>query len=303
MNGEPWWLVLIIWGSKYSDDDCNFLISSAFRHSKNCAGVLVLTDDLTRKIDPRAQLVSIPSDFNIEELKGGGLPIKLCLFDLPEIPVGAPCIYVDLDSAIISSLDEVPNLLSEAKIWMIDVFPKRFSSWRRLLHRVTHGKKFAIGNSSAFLYRNGFTGNPTIRFRDMRSRGKLPKKLLHDDRFVSWSMQQDIRGFSPFLFSYFRIEFLSISMPINYLKAIFRNNKRQKIAVITFAGHKTKVRQILGAEKILDHHGRKGRWSSFLMGGLNKKVEEEILMFAALSNQADAGGEPHYTAVTSTFTS
>lgn len=293
MSGEPWWLILIIWGSKYSDDDCNFLISSAFRHSTNCSGVLVLTDDLSRAIDSRARLASIPSDFNMEELKGGGLPIKLCLFDLPEVPVGAACIYVDLDSAIVGSLDEVPTLLSEAKIWMIDVFPKRFSLWRRLLSRATKGQKFAIGNSSAFLYRNGFTGNPTIRFRDMRNRGTLPKKLLHDDRFVSWSMQQDIRGFSPFLISYFRIEFLSTFMFINYFKSIFRNKKRQGIAVITFAGQQTKVRHILGCKSIVDHHGRVGRWSDFLMGGMNKKVENEIHMFEASKNKPDTSTKLH----------
>ena len=285
MNSEAWWLVLIIWGDKYSDDDCNILISSALRYSQNCAGVLVLTDDLQRKIDKRATLAPIPEEFNAQELKGGGLPIKICLFDLPIVPLNAPCIYLDLDSVVLASLDDIPALLREAKIWTIDVFPKRFSVFKRFINKVTGGKKFAIGNSSAFLFKNGFTGNPTIKFRDQFKRGVIPKKLLHDDRYIAWTMQQDIRGFSPFLISYYRLEFLSSFMFLNYVKSFFRNKYRNDIRVVTFAGSRTKINDIVGSKSIRDHHNRVGVWSDFLMGGVNRKIERELELFHRDANE------------------
>ncbi|SIT86001.1 hypothetical protein SAMN05421665_2195 [Yoonia rosea] len=281
-DNQEWWLVLVIWGEKYSDDDCNRLIFSALRHSTNCKGVCVLTDRLDRAIDSRATLVPFPEDFNRDDFKRSGLPIKICMFDLPTVPEGDVCIYVDLDSMIVGNLDKIAVLAEKADIWTIDVFPRRFSRFRRARFRLSGGKYFTAGNSSCFVFKNRFPGNPTEKFRTLFAAGKLPKRLLHDDRFIGWSCQEKLRGFPTHLVSYFRLEFLAPAMWITRLFAIFRKRLRQQIVVVTFAGRNTKLEKLLAAgkdERIVDHHGRVGYWTNDLTSGISGKIEAELQAF------------------------
>lgn len=281
-DNQEWWLILVIWGEKYSDDDCNRLIFSALRHSTHCKGVCVLTDRLDRAIDSRATMVPFPDDFNRDDFKKSGLPIKICMFDLPEVPQGDVCIYVDLDSMIVGNLDKLAILAQKADIWTIDVFPRRFSRFRRIRHRLSGGQYFTAGNSSCFVFKNRFPDNPTSRFRALFSAGKLPKRFLHDDRFIGWSCQQKLRRFPTHLVSYFRLEFLAPAMWITRLYAIVRKNLRQQIIVVTFAGRNTKLEKLLAAgaeERIVDHHGRVGYWTNDLTSGMSGKIEAELLAF------------------------
>jgi len=166
------------------------------------------------------------------------------LFDIEVIPNEALCLYVDLDSAIISDLSELLRLPTEKTLWTIDVFPQRFSKLTRLVNRWTNGNTYQVGNSSAFLFRNQFSGNPTQQFRNLVANKQLPRKLLHDDRFIAWSCQQIIRGFPPNLVSYFRIEFLAPTLWLAYLKSFAYHRRRHTIANLTFAGPKTKLDQL-----------------------------------------------------------
>lgn len=136
-------------------------------HLSTIQGVVVLSDRSDRNIDDRASVVAIPADFNISEYKSGGYPIKICLFDIESIPNDALCLYVDLDSAIISDLSELLRLPTKEKLWTIDVFPQRFSKLKCLVNRLTNGNTYQVGSSSAFLFRNQFSGNPTQQFRDL----------------------------------------------------------------------------------------------------------------------------------------
>ena len=281
-DSKNWWLVLIIWGEKYTDDDCNRLIFSALRHAQHCKGVCVLTDRMDRNIDSRAQLVPIPEDFARDDFKTGGLPIKISMFDLPAIPADDVCIYVDLDSVIIGNLDRLALLADKADIWTIDVFPFRFSRVRRALYRLSGGKRFAKGNSSAFVFRNAFEGNPTSQFRSLFTAGKLEPRFLNDDRFIGWSCQEKLRGFPTHLVANFRLEFLSPAMWMTRLYSAIRKTLRKEMVIVTFAGPNTKLETILsqdGDTKIVDHHGRVGYWRDAHTGGVSSRVANEQAAF------------------------
>lgn len=274
-NNSGWWLVLIIWGNKYPDSLCNQLIHSAYRHSKKCAGVLVLSDRLDRDIDKRACVELIPDTFNNQKLKQGGLPVKICLFDLPIVPVGCPCIYIDLDSSIIGNLDKLISLLNVAPIWTIDAFMQRFSFFWRLLYRLTNGKKFAVGNSSVFVFKNGFKGNPTTKFKHMWAADTIPQELLNDDVFVAWSCQEIIRGLPTHWVVNCRKEFFAHFMWINYVSALIRRSRRQHISVVTFAGENNKLEAFMMLQEnavLTGHHGKVGRWNTFFTSGVSDKV-------------------------------
>jgi len=276
---EPWYLVLIIWGAQYSDENCNQLISSAYKHSSSCAGVVVLTDRMDRKVDNRATLQLIPTDFNRPEMKKAGYPIKICLFDIECIPQNALCFYLDLDSVLIADPTPVLSLIDKAKLWTIDVFPRRFSAFRRFLNRVSNGKKYVPGNSSAFLFRNGFVDNPTSQYRKLLASGKTPADLGSDDRFIGWSCQQILRGFPTDLIAYFRIEFLAPTKWLAYCKAKMRNKDRKSLVVITFAGARTKRTELIERDEdelIIDHHNRVGYWNPIYTSGVSEHIEKEV---------------------------
>lgn len=279
---DDWWLVLMIWGEKYPDSLCNQLIHSAYRHSKNCAGVLVLSDRLDRKIDKRAYVEQIPDEFNNDKLKQGGLPIKICLFDLPIVPVDSPCIYVDLDSSIIGDVDKLIPLLDISPIWTIDAFMNRFSSFSRLMFSLTKGRKMVVGNSSVFLFKNGFKDNPTAKFRELLKNNAVPKTLLNDDVFVAWSCQEQLRGLPSQWVINCRKEFFAHFDWMLYVFALVKRRRRQHISIITFAGENNKLGDLMAlckGETLIGHHDKVGRWDTFFTSGVSDKVAQEKQSF------------------------
>lgn len=290
--GGAWYLVLMIWGGRYGDEHCNRIIAAVFEHSRNCSGAVVLTDRMDRRIDERARKVPISEYFDTPRMKSRGLPVKISMFDIPEVPAGATCIYLDLDTVVIGNLDRLAALAREAPIWTIPVFPRPFSRLYRTLWRLSRRAIYTIGNSSAFVYRNGFKGNPTQIFRDLSERDRLPEDLYHDDRFIAWACQDKIRGLPINDVVNFRFEFLAPTLWLSDLFSLLRRRGRQKIAAITFAGPETKPETLLGlpyGSVVKDHHGRVGRWNDFHTSGLRDKM---IRSYTKPSSQANAQGGP-----------
>jgi len=239
---------------------------------------MVLTDRMDRHIDQRATRVPIPDDFQRDDFKRGGLPIKICMFDLPQLPAGTACVYVDLDSIVIGSLDKLAALTADGDLWTIDIFPRRFSAWHRWRHRLTGGRHFVSGNSSAFAYRNAFADNPTAQFRAMMAAGTLPPKMRHDDKFIAWSCQQIIRGLPDRWVANFRLEFLAPTMWLTRLFSIWRKRARAELSVVTFAGKRTKLETLRTLEdgaRMVDHHGRVGIWSDQMTSGVKSRIMAE----------------------------
>lgn len=289
MTATKWYLVLIVWGDKYPDQYINSIIFSTMRHSPNCAGAIVFSDRVDRTIDPRGQIVPIPNDFSSDAFKAGGYPIKICMFDVPGVPDGTPCIYLDLDSVVIGSLDKLIGLLEHAPIWTIDVFPRRFSMFFRLLHRLSEGKKFAVGNSSALVYLNKFSGNPTEKFRAIRNNTASGTLYMHDDKFIASACQQEIRGLPTEWVAYFRIEYLAPTLWLAHVKNFFRKAARQEIVIVTFAGPLSKLDDLIMSPEgsvVRDHHGRVGIWSDAGMSGLLTAVKAEREAFQDYLHQS-----------------
>lgn len=274
MSGD-WYLVLMIWGDRYSDEHCNKLIRQAMTFSTRCRGAVIFTDRMNRAVDPRARLIPIPEDFSDPSMKVGGLPVKLSMFEVEGLEEGDTCVYVDLDSVIIGSLDPVAALSKRAPLWTIPTFPRPFSWWSRLIWRLTNRKSFRFGNSSTFVYLNKYEGNPTEQFRRNVAAGTLPQKLMHDDRFIGWSSQDVVRGLPTSLVVNFRYEFLLPTLWMGHLMARLRRKTRASIALVTFAGPMTKPEIIFEMDEgsqIVDHHQRIGYWDSEYTSGVREKI-------------------------------
>lgn len=270
-----WYLVLMIWGEQYSDDHCNKLIRQAMHFSEKCLGAIVFSDRLDRTIDPRGRLVPIPDDFSDPAMKVGGLPVKLSIFEVEDVPDDAVCVYVDLDSVVVGSLDRIAELADRSKLWTIPTFPRPFSPWSRFLWRVSKRQRYRFGNSSAFVYRNKYRNNPTEQFRKLRRQNALPKKLSHDDRFIGWSSQDVVRGLPTSLVVNFRYEFLWPYIFIGWIVTLFRRRSRERLVLITFAGPMTKPETLCFSEDgslVKDHHGRVGVWNDRYTSGIRSRI-------------------------------
>ena len=105
---------------------------------------------------------------------------------------------------------------------------------------------------------------------------------MHDDKFIGWASQQDLRGFPTDMVCYFRVEFYWPKMWIANLASIFRNTARQNIKIITFAGPKTKLKTLLDlpdGTTLTCHHNRIARWDDQQTNGLKSRVIEEYSSF------------------------
>ncbi|WP_019956472.1 hypothetical protein [Yoonia vestfoldensis] len=268
----------MIWSDAYGDADCNRLIRTAHAHSSSLKGVVVLSDRTNRQLDARAIQSPIAVDFDRPEHKKNGLAVKISLFEIDALPAGAPCVYVDLDSAIIGDLGQLAVLTRHGPLWTLPTSRARFSAWSRLRWRLSGGRRYDAGNSSIFAYRNAFPGNPTVKFRARTPvLGQAASDIIrgNDDLFVGWSCQDTIRPLPSNLAVRFRIEFLELSLWLNQIKALLRRKKRQDLVVITFDGALTKPDVIAGlsdGELVTDHHGRRARWTDFQMGGLRARM-------------------------------
>ncbi|MCW1952522.1 MAG: hypothetical protein KIH44_014280 [Octadecabacter sp.] len=277
-----WYLILMVWGNRYSDDFCNRLIHSAFKYSKNCRGAVILTDRCDRDIDPRGKQVKIDPYFNIDAFKKDGLAIKISMFEIDAVPKGATCVYLDLDSLILGELDSVAALSEDAELWTIDVFPRRFNARTRRKALNTQGKTYRVGNSSAFVYKNKFEGNPTQQFRALHAAGDLPADMAHDDKFIGWACQQQLRGFPTDMVCYFRVEFFWPTMWLADLMSKFRKSAREKIKIITFAGPNTKLDILLDlpdGASIRCHHNRIARWDDQQTNNIKSRIIDEYMSF------------------------
>jgi hypothetical protein len=235
-----------------------------------------------RDIDPRGRQIKISPLFNTYAFKTGGLAVKLSMFEIDAIPKGATCIYMDLDSLILGELDSVAALSSGSHLWTIDVFPKRFSARARRKAVNTGGKKYRVGNSSAFVYQNQFSGNPTQKFRELHQAGHLAPDMVHDDKFIGWACQQQLRGFPTNMVCYFRVEFFWPTMWMADLVSIFRKSARQNIKIITFAGPKTKLDMLIKLPDgaiVTCHHNRIARWSDQQMNNIRSRIIDEYKSF------------------------
>ena len=271
---DGWFLILMIWGDLYTDTACNALIRSTVAHSKLCAGVVVLTDRTDRAIDPLARQVLIASDFNLTAFKQLGLPIKISMFDIPSLPREAHCIYVDLDSIVLGSLDKIAGYIRQAPIFTMEG-SRPFSRRWRLIARLTGSRFYALGNASFFAYRNGFFGNPTEQFRKFRDLGKLADWPMRDERFVAKCCQEVIRGISASDVVNFKREFLARTLWLATVRSFLRRRLRQNIRVITFTGKQMKQEALLSVEHgaiITDNRRRVGRWDQFHTSGLKEKI-------------------------------
>lgn len=282
MNGN-WCLVLTLWGQKYSAAHVNALSRTALKYSPTCSDIILLTDRHREGVDPRVTQKRIPAFFDRAEFRRGGYPIKLSLFSRAALPKGMRCVYLDLDTVVTGDLGRIAALVRKPDdIFMLP--PGNligFGRLRRLLFRLTDGRKMAVGNSSILAFHSGAEPNLCDVFERLHDKGSVarPRLFGNDDRFISWFAQTRLRPIPASLGVMFRREFLAwprlygrVRNRLPWVKA-----RRAGIVAVTFNGTEHKLESLLALPDGAQHHDKRGRvgwWSDKEMGPLKARIAE-----------------------------
>jgi hypothetical protein len=276
-----WCLVLAIWGDKYSDDFVNDLARSARALSGDCSAVVLFTDRIRARIDADIAQRIFPEFFNRPEFYLGGFRVKLSVFSREHLPPNARCLYVDLDSIVVGDLGRIAKLIEKHDDYLM-IPPGnliKFGRLRRLVFRLTNGRRFATGNSSILAYSSAAEPNLCDVFRQefQHSHGAEPH-LGSDDIFISWFAQPTLKGIPPTLGAMFRREFLARSRFMLWLKSarVIARKRRANIVAITFNGAAFKPTEILklrDGDRIVDGKGRFGFWTEASIGPIKAEIQ------------------------------
>ena len=274
-------LILACWGDAYSELHVNELVRAARSYSPELEDIVLFTDRVRSDIDPVVRQEIFPAFFNRPEFFGHGYRVKISVFSRDCLPAHMPCVYLDLDSMVIGNLGEIAGLVKNTNDFFMlppgDMLG--FGSLRRLLFRLTKGRRFATGNSSVMAFHSAASPNISELFARFHQSGESGRHMAIDDVFISWASQSVVRGVPRTLAVMFRREFLARTRIGLWAKSQLPSSRksRSEICVITFNGMTYKANHLLALEegqRIEDPKGRFGYWSEACLGPTREKIRE-----------------------------
>lgn len=212
MHAEGWCLVLALWGEGYGVAEVNRLARDARALGPGCRGIVLFSDRPRDGLDPGITARRFPPFFARPECFGWGYVAKLAVFSRADLPARMRCIYLDLDSVITGDLGRLAALVERpGDIFMLPPGnPVGFGRLRRLIFRMTRGRRYAVGNSSIMAWSSATEPDLAERYRALHAEvGAEPRHMQIDDLFISWAAQGRLRGIPRTLGVSFRREFLS----------------------------------------------------------------------------------------------
>lgn len=278
-TGAGWCLVLVVWGDKYGAAHINAIVDNVHRHSTSCREVVLMTDRLRTGLDARVRQAVIGDALNRPE-SIRNYTIKLSLFDPTALPPDTPCVYLDLDTVVTGDLGRLAALVQRPN----DLFMLppggllSFGAIRRLLFRLTGGRRMATGNSSVLCFHSGMQPNAATSFLHFRSEGGAPAAVLrNDDLFISWFGQLRLNPVPTSLAVMFRREFLTRSRALSWCRnrLPWVRRRRESIVAVTFNGVEHKLEHLLQLPEgslHRDSKGRSGYWSRREMGPIKDRI-------------------------------
>lgn len=273
-------LVMIAWGSKYSDRHIQYIHENA-KKSVGYLSTILITDKLRSNLSDEIEQKHIPEFYDKQEFFRGGLRAKISIFDRTILPKDTVCLYVDLDSLILGDLQSVVKLLkSKNEILMLP--PHGFRKIRfvaRLLARITCGKFFPVGNSSIMLFNSSASPNISDRFKVLYHNGEREEHFSIDDGIISWCSKQSLNWFPKTICTMFRRKYMSRSVVVLYLTLIIELllRKRTKPAILTFNDDFCKPDALVKLRpgiKAVDKKGRKLIWSKRFLGSTHDAIHD-----------------------------
>ena len=274
MNTMPWQLVMVCWGTKYGAKDINRLHDAAKANSPSLTRTVLITDLKHSGLRPEIQTTDFPIAFSDSSLRGPGCQAKLSIFLKGVVPDDIQAIYCDLDSAVLGDLAEILAAQTERQLGILQSTYLPANAFTRVLHRLTKRRRYARGNSSIVAFHPKHQTNIADEFLRIQALpGPNPKPLSADERFMSWSAQEDLCFISPKLAVKFTREFMGKSIDEVRARATRPSTieRRKRLIFITFnqdAIKPSRFANFTDGEVIEDSKGRVTEWSDAALGEL-----------------------------------
>lgn len=277
---DKYWLILVVWGDRYSDRYINHLAKRTLKLSTACERVLLITDRERADLDSRVSQQSFPEGFRSPELFKGGYPAKLALFTCPGAPANMRCVYVDLDTIVLGDFGKVAaELKGPDDILMFGPALFGFNGVKRQLRRMSRRRRYAVGNSSIVAFTAAAGRRLADRYVELSADPSIRQQrhMKIDDAFISWFAADHLRPIPKTLAVMFRREFLSRVPGYSKIKGRFPwvRRRRQNLVAVTFNGVEytpSALLKLSQGDPIPDRKGRTGYWSEKDMGGLQQKI-------------------------------
>lgn len=277
-------LILVVWGDRYSNGYINTLVNTVRKTSPGCDEFILFTDDHRTGLDEELKQILIPPDLRGPDFFRPGYPVKLCFLDQRYLPKSKICIYLDLDTLVLDSLDPLAEMCKTQKsIFMLPPSVQNFGVVARLMFRISRGKYYTAGNSSITVFRSDYGTNIPERFiNDLQKfTPDMPEYMNSDDAYISYCFQNDLRNIPRKYCRMFRHVFLSRFL---LLSQVFGSlSKYENLIAVTLNDAAFKPEQIVSWSEnqvLTEPKGRRGIWSSRMIGPLKAKIMrlcEEIL--------------------------
>lgn len=275
-----WQLVLIAWGDKYPVAEINLLAQRVRAKAALAPRVVLITDRLRDGLDPNITAVGFPAHWLRDDLKTGGCQAKLVMFETGVLPTDLPALYIDLDTMVMGDMGVVvQSLQTPQSVAMLQSAVLPFGGFARWLKRVTHGKRYARGNSSIVAFHPAHCAYIAQEFQRLEAQHGIAgfKPLRADERFISWIAQDHMQAVSSAVAVKFPTEFM---WPWRWLAVGLQSlpwvaARRAGLRAVTFPGLEVKFAELLalkeGAE-IVDRKGRRLIWSRRALGPLKDQI-------------------------------
>ena len=271
---QDWQLVLIAWGEKYGPGDINGVYDCISRFATGLRRVTLLSDRPRVGLAPEIEVKPLPQEFLDPKLMRSGCQTKLAMFQKGVLAEDLPALYLDLDTVVlgdVARLFEACETPDEVAILQSALLP--MGPIGRLAYRLTKGRRYGRGNSSAVVFHPAHCHYIAERFLELYR--QYPDLTYHpmraDERFISWVAQPYMRAIPARLMVKFATEFMYRWLWLGYLRNALPwvRRRRAGLVAITLASPAVKpeiLAHLPEGAKLQDHKGRKLLWSEGYIG-------------------------------------
>jgi hypothetical protein len=241
-------VVCVKWGTRYGAADVNRLMRAVAAHAGEAVRYICVTERPDEAYDANIEVRPFPSFARpFEEMKRG-CRLKLSVFAPGLLSPDDPAIFFDLDTMVRSDVGRIAaELRRKPALYMLQNHYVPFWRVQKQLRPSLRGRHY-FGNSSVLAFFPRAFGSIFDDFNAMigaRS-GELPKRLVSDERFISFAARDRLRVFPRRIAVKFAEEFMVPWPPLEALRRQLPwvKARRRDLVAITFVGPTLKPPQL-----------------------------------------------------------
>lgn len=269
-------IVMFLWGDQhYGLNDVNAIVARVVDLARRDIEICLITDRPREGLHPHVRQLQMPKRFCDANLqKSGHCQAKLSMFEHDLLPKGRRCIYIDIDTLVLSDPTVAIDLCKDAgKIYMLPATAIPVGWAGRIIWRLSKGRKYPRGNSSVLVFTAGQHGDIANTFIELyKTKGiENCRELIVDDRFISWKAYDRLAPMPGSFAASIRRVFMTRFRALGWMRSILPHvaARRTRLALLTLDDPAVKILRLADMAEgtwVSDQKGRKLKWSKDWMG-------------------------------------